>query len=170
MDDRQIATAAFGTVRVGSFWDTLEAPEPTDRSKRIRLGVPYQTWRIAERRDIQLARYFALVRFGMCNAAHLFRGLKRRMKYMQDMEADKRVLAYVWQPPYDAKCGTAWDGASIVDKVPSPPNEVFVVLVRMYDDADTNGISGEVLHWSWVDGDESLRPSDHGDRYGSELW
>jgi hypothetical protein len=159
------------TRTIGPYWDAgLEASSPTDRHATIRLGVPYRTFRVAERSDLKVAHYFGIVRPGLMGAARLFRGVNRRMKYYDDMAADKSVFAYVWQPSDDVRPVPQMDGTMRLRKCPPPPGRVFATLVRPYRAADSFGIEGAILHWNWMDGDSNMCPIDQEERYDQQVW
>lgn len=113
-----------------------------------------------------------MVRHGLVNAVLLYVGVKRPMKYEDDMDADEKILAYVWRPEADFEWVGGRQSRAFPAKHVPPPGRVFVVLVRPYDMPDAHGVSGAVLKWNWVYGDLSKGPIDDGDgpRYTKQVW
>ena len=172
MDDRQITTQApVGLATVGPYWDAgLTAPSHLDRAVTLKLGVPYRTFRVVERSDAKVAHFFGIVRPCLAGAVRLFRGVNRRMKYYDDMDADKKVYAYVLHPPADVFPVPSMDGRLKLQEGAPPKGRVFAVLMRPFPQADSFGMEGAILHWNWMDGDSVTGPIDHDDRYEEPIW
>jgi hypothetical protein len=156
---------------IGPYWDFgLYAPSPQDRKTPVRLAVPYRAFRVAERSDAKVAHYFGIVRPEIARAERLFRGVNRRMKYYDDMDADKRIYAYVWRPKNDVRPVVQLDGMMKIEIREPVPQRVFATLVRFHKEPDAFGVEGQILNWNWMDADSNLCPIDQDDRYDEPVW
>jgi hypothetical protein len=164
----EIIASALGTSPVGLYWDVVEASGFTDRNTRVKLGVPYKSFQIVERVGTLVAHYHYLVRPGIMHAARLFRGVQRPMKCEDDMAADQKVLIYMWRPDANYEWVGGRHSSAFPARYPPPANEVFVALVRPFLEPDSDGISGALLKWNWIDGD--LTSFDWKRRYNEEIW
>lgn len=92
------------------------------------------------------------------------------MKHEMDMNADEKILAYVWRPSFDVEWSGGRHSTAYPARLEAPDKAVFVALVRPYVARDAHGIDGALLKWNWVDADATLAPIDKDDRYREHLW
>lgn len=154
------------------FYTIIEAPDPDDRNKRVKLGVRHET--VKQLKDAQLWTSMALlvdvVGHNLPFAAHVFRGLKRPLFDGKDMNADQDVVIYSFTPEEDVYWVNAADGG-YSSRLPPPPGRTFVVLVKL-EKGLPNGVVGTIEHWNWVHMDPILHdaPDKYGSRYSEKVW
>ena len=171
MADRVEALVSGWQARrtVGPYWDIVSAQSAADRNVAVQYGIRPETWQITSRTGTKVAEYFYLVRGGLKHARYLYQGVQRRMKFGADMNADEKILAYVWQPEFSYEWVGGRDSRAFPNKAPAPPNVVFGVLVRPHEQ-DEHETQGTILTWNWIDGDATGRPIDCADRYSKLIW
>jgi hypothetical protein len=157
-------------MRVGPYWDTVQATSAADREAIATYGVTDETYQQKSLSRTALTQYFFIVRTGLRNADHLFRGLKRPLWYDGDAYADRSVLIYAWRPLNDYEWVATASGIGWQRRTP-PPDRVFVVLVREIR-LDEHGVGGVIDQWNWVEEDQRLRgaPKDWHTRYAEKVW
>ena len=158
--------------RAGPYFEILEAPSPENPAQKVNFGVRYEFFRryIGLGLGSSIAQYYNIVRNGLMDARHAFRGLERPLMHNGDMDADRTVIIYSWRPKTDWE----WRGDRFSGEVVSvepPANRVFVVLVRAQS-PDEFGVSGSIERWNWIMEDSGLRdaPVEWAVRYGEKLW
>ena len=158
--------------QVGSYFQIVPAPSPTNPESLIQLGVRHETFQRNVRLKLStvIAQYYGIVKDGLVVAEHLFRGVMRPMMREQDTHADESVLIYAWRPASDYE----WEGDPFRGRLRAlapPPDRVFVVLVRELQ-IQGGSVSGEIEWWNWVKEDPELKhaPIDYSVRYRQKLW
>lgn len=159
--------------RAGPYWDTVDAPSPSNSLEVVKLGITSAAIQGHAARGMKtaIAQYYGIVQDGLIGAVHLFRGVNRPLMLGSDMQADKGVIIYTWRPQCDWEwSGSQFDGAPIRVDVP-PAGLTWVVLVREDLDAET-GVIGSIEKWNWVEADPKLAqaPKDWADRYDTKVW
>jgi hypothetical protein len=163
--------------RVGPYVDILDARSPENPLSVVKVGVRNDSFEglVHQHLFTTVAQYYGIVQDGILDAIHAFMGLNRPLMHAGDMEADRNVIVYSWQPKVDYTwAGGRFDG-SPTSKTP-PPNRVFVVLVRQDNNPESypgfGSIFGSIERWNWVmeDPDLPLAPVDWQNRYKQKLW
>jgi hypothetical protein len=159
---------------IGIYKDHVLSPSPENPERTIELGVRAETFQQYAGRLITsvIAQYYGIVQRDLISAQHAFKGLNRKLLDNGDMKAEEKVVIYSWRPLADyVWSGSPWNGVPI-RVVPPPPGRVFVVLARIDDSPDANGIFGFIGRWNWVREDPQLpkAPVDWNARYGKKLW
>ena len=154
----------------GIYKFVLDGRSPDDKNSTVQFGVRTETFKRFVKRGLvsSLAQFYGIIKPDLCSARHLFRGLKRPLAVGDDMEADKSVLVYTWDPPSDWYwSGGRFDGTPTA--VPAGPAKVFAVLIR---EENVAGVVGSIEHWNWLRESPQLpgAPVDWERRYGSKIW
>jgi hypothetical protein len=171
LDDLDILAGLTKNRAIGPYWDVIQAPSFTTHTATVRLGVLNESFVVASKTGTAVAQYIYIVRYGLMNAERLFNGVKRRMKFGDDMHADQKILIYAWRPEADFEWVGGRQSLAFPRKQPALPGRIFVVLVRPFDRPDGNKVSGTILKWNWIHGDLNSTPMVDGeDRYIRQVW
>jgi hypothetical protein len=164
----------MGTAQPNALYKhVLEAPSPNDPNDTVKLGLRGDTFQKYRQRWLTtpIAEYYAIVRGGIRDAQHVFRGVKRPMAFGPSMNVDERIVVYTWRSLFGAIwVGSQFDGEVV--KKAAPAGVVFVVLVREEEVVGEDGIYGSLERWNWIEEDSELphAPVGWGTRYGKKLW
>jgi hypothetical protein len=123
--------------------------------------------------NVKLAQFFAIVVPGLVLVEHIFRGLRRPLCDMGDMDADKAKLAFSWKPAWDYW----WREADRfedrrLESREAPDGKVFVVNVspnavrQLYPSVDY-----WIERWYWARRSNTLlkAPVDWENRFDEQL-
>lgn len=163
--------------RVGPYVHIIEARSPENHLSHVKVGIiqSSMTDNVGHALSVKCAEFYGIVQEGLVDAVHAFRGLNRPLLHGDDMEADKRVVAYSWRPKFDYVWSHGRFHGNPTPRIP-PNHVVFVVLVREDEKPQTypgHGlIFGSVEHWSWIAEDPTLAgaPIEYEERYAKKLW